>query len=313
MNVLVTGGAGFIGSHLCARLLNEGHSVVCVDNFLTGRKENVDALMKHEQFTFIEHDINKPLLYGGEIDQIYNLASPASPKDFEELQLEIIHVNSYGLENMLDLARDHKARIVNASTSEVYGDPEIHPQKEGYFGNVNTYGPRSCYDESKRFGEALIYAYKKKYDVNTGIVRIFNTYGPHMRADDGRVVSNFITQALNNESVTVYGDGMQTRSFCYVDDMVDGFIRMMDSDVEGPLNLGNDEEYTVIDLARKIIELSGSSSEIIFKELPQDDPVKRKPSLEKAQAEIGFSPGVSVDDGLAKTIEYFKKELTSQS
>lgn len=311
MKILVTGGAGFIGSHLCTRLIRDGHEVLCVDNLLTGDKQNITGLLDNERFTFMEHDINKPLLLDGKIDQIYNLASPASPRDFERLQLEIIHVNSYGLENMLDLARDSGARIVHASTSEVYGDPEIHPQKEDYYGNVNPYGPRSCYDEGKRFGEALIYAYKKKYKVNTGIVRIFNTYGPNMQSDDGRVVTNFINQALRNQPITVYGDGSQTRSFCYVSDMVEGFVRMMEANVEGPVNLGNPEEFSVIELAKMITEKIDTSSEIIFEELPKDDPTRRKPDISRAERELGYEPSVSIEEGLDTTIEYFKSINTN--
>lgn len=305
MKILVTGGAGFIGSHLCARLLDEGSEVVCVDNLVTGSRENIEPLMSIDRFEFIEHDIIKPLLLNAEIGQIYNLASPASPKDFQELQLEIMHVNSYGLENMLDLAREKNARIVHASTSEVYGDPEVHPQKESYYGNTNSYGPRSCYDEGKRFGEALIYSYKAKYGVDTGIVRIFNTYGPHMRPNDGRVVSNFINQAIRGEDLTVFGDGSQTRSFCYVDDMVAGLMSMMTSGEEGPINLGNVEEYTVLEVAEKVLKLADSDSKIAFKELPKDDPVRRKPDLSRAKELLTYSPVIYFEEGLEKTLRYF--------
>ncbi len=305
MKILVTGGAGFIGSHLCARLLDEGNEVVCVDNLSTGERDNIEPLLQDDHFEFMEHDIIKPLLLNTDIDQIYNLASPASPKDFKELQLEIMHVNSYGLENMLDLAREKNARIVHASTSEVYGDPEIHPQKESYFGNTNSYGPRSCYDEGKRFGEALIYSYKAKYGVNTGIVRIFNTYGPHMRPNDGRVVSNFINQAIRGKDITVFGDGSQTRSFCYVDDMVDGLVSMMNSNEEGPINLGNSDEFTVLEVAQKVLELSGSDSKIVFEALPKDDPTRRKPDLLRAKKLLRYIPMIYFDEGLEKTLRYF--------
>lgn len=305
MKILVTGGAGFIGSHLCARLLDEGSEVVCVDNLVTGSRANIEPLMSNDRFEFIEHDIIKPLLLNAEIGQIYNLASPASPKDFQELQLEIMHVNSYGLENILDFAREKNARIVHASTSEVYGDPEVHPQEESYYGNTNSYGPRSCYDEGKRFGEALIYSYKAKYGVDTGIVRIFNTYGPHMRPNDGRVVSNFINQAIRGEDLTVFGDGSQTRSFCYVDDMVAGLMSMMTSGEEGPINLGNVEEYTVLEVAEKVLKLADSDSKIAFKELPKDDPVRRKPDLSRAKELLTYSPVIYFEEGLEKTLHYF--------
>ncbi|MBU1118690.1 SDR family oxidoreductase [Patescibacteria group bacterium] len=306
MNVLVTGGAGLIGTHLCEKLLDEGHRVFCVDNFSSGQKANIVVLSNNSQFTLIEHDICIPLTVDEKIDQIYNLASPASPLDFTTLSLEILHANSLGLENMLNLAKEHSARIVHASTSEVYGDPLEHPQKETYFGNVNSYGPRSCYDESKRYGEALIYSYRKRYTLDTGIVRIFNTYGPYMRPDDGRVISTFVVQALKGDDLTVMGTGDQTRSFCFVSDMVSGLQSMMESTEEGPINLGNPDEYAIVDFAEKVIAFTGTESKINYIPLTKDDPEKRRPDISLAKEKLGFNPQVALKEGISKTVDYFK-------
>ncbi|KKT02182.1 MAG: NAD-dependent epimerase/dehydratase, dTDP-glucose 4,6-dehydratase [Candidatus Peregrinibacteria bacterium GW2011_GWF2_43_17] len=311
MSILITGGAGFIGSHLCERLLKTGHKVICVDNFITGDHSNIDHLMKDPNFRLIEHDITNPIL-GEELDledvtEIFNLACPASPIDYQKIPLETLWVSAAGTKNMLDLAVKLKARFLQASTSEVYGDPLEHPQKESYFGNVNCLGPRSCYDEGKRFGESLITNYSHKYGLDTKIVRIFNTYGPKMRAHDGRVIPNFITQALSGKSITIYGDGYQTRSFCYVDDMVDGILALMATkDFKGPVNIGNPEEYSIKALAEKIVELTDSKSKIVYKNLPQDDPKVRRPDITLAKKTLGFEPKIKFEHGLKKTIEWFK-------
>lgn len=306
MRILVTGGAGFIGSHLCERLLRDGHEVVCVDNLITGREKNIEEFKQEKRFTFVNQDIIQKFEVTGQIDQIYNLASPASPVDYAKFNLETLWVNSKGLENMLELAREKNIRIVHTSTSEVYGDPKIHPQEEEYYGHVNPYGPRSCYDESKRFAEALIYVYRRKFKINTGIVRIFNTYGPKMKADDGRVVSNFITQAIAGIDLTIYGDGKQTRSFCYIDDMISGLVKMMNSNEEGPINLGNPEEKEVKELASLVTRLVAGKSKVVYKKLPQDDPKQRCPNITKARKLLGFEPKTGIEEGLKKTINYFK-------
>lgn len=303
--IVVAGGAGFIGSHLCERLLKDGEKVICVDNFVTGRKENVEALMENKNFNLLEHDITKPIEVEGEVDQIYNMASPASPVDFPRIPIEILLTNSLGLKNLLDFAVEKKARVLQASTSEVYGNPLEHPQKETYFGNVNTIGPRSCYDEGKRFAEALIMAYVRKKGVEARIVRIFNTYGPRMRPDDGRVLPNFINQALESKPLTVYGDGSQTRSFCFVSDEVDGIVKLMNSDYAKPCNIGNPNEMTIKELAEIVIKTTESKSELVFKPLPGDDPAKRKPDISVAKKELGWEPKVSLKEGLKKTIEFF--------
>ncbi len=310
MRILVTGGAGFIGSHLCERLLKEGNHVTCVDNLGSGKLENISFMMKSRRFRFIKHNIIEPLqLIEGKLDQIYHLASRASPIDYQEYPVETALSNSVGTDQMIRLALAKNARMLFTSTSEAYGEPKEHPQKESYWGNVNPVGIRSCYDESKRFGEALLMAYHREYNANIKIVRIFNTYGPRMRLDDGRVIPNFITQALQNKPITIYGDGSQTRSFCYVDDMVDGLIRMMNSKEIGPKNLGNPIERTVLDTAKLIIRQTRSKSKIAFMPLPKDDPTKRRPDISKAREFLNWEPRVKFEDGLKKTIAYFKKSL----
>jgi UDP-glucuronate decarboxylase len=307
--ILVTGGAGFIGSHLCERLLKEGHEIICVDNFFTGTKDNIVHLMDNPYFEIIRHDICFPLYV--EVDEIYNFACPASPVHYQKDPVQTTKVSVLGSINMLGLAKRLKIKILQASTSEVYGDPEVHPQPETYWGNVNPIGPRACYDEGKRCAETLFFDYHRQHGIKIKVVRIFNTYGPRMHPNDGRVVSNFIVQALKNEPITVYGDGTQTRSFCYVDDMVEGIIKMMNSpdDFTGPVNFGNPEEYRIIDLAQKIIDLTGSRSKIVFKPLPQDDPKRRRPEITLAKEKLGWQPKTPLEEGLKKTIEYFEKLL----
>jgi len=308
MRTLVTGGAGFLGSHLCERLLESGEEVLCLDNYFTGRKRNILHLAGNRNFELIRHDVTLPILL--EVDRIYHLACPASPIHYQFNAIKTIKANVLGTINMLGIAKRVKARILFASTSEVYGDPAMHPQKEDYWGNVNTIGIRSCYDEGKRVAETLMMDYHRQNHVDIKIMRIFNTYGPRMLADDGRVVSNFIVQALKGDDITVYGKGSQTRSFCYVDDLIDGMVRMMNSEgFTGPVNIGNPEEFTILELAKKVIAMTGSSSRISFKPLPSDDPTQRKPDITLANEKLGWSPNVSVDEGLKKTIEYFKKEL----
>jgi len=306
--VLVTGGAGFIGSHLCQRLL-EKNRVICVDSLISGNRKNIKNLEKDKNFRFAKHDIVKPFKINEKIDEIYNLACPASPADFPKFPIEILLTSSVGVKNMLDLAVKHKARFFHTSTSEVYGDPKEHPQEETYWGNVNPIGLRSCYDEGKRFAESLIENYRKKYNLETKIVRVFNTYGPKMRLDDGRAICNFITQALKGENLTVYGDGTQTRSFCYITDMVEGIIKMIDSSEFGPINLGSPDEYRILDLAKKIISLTNSKSKINFRPLPKDDPTRRKPDITLAKKKLGWKPKVNLEEGLVRTIEYFKEVL----
>ena len=304
--ILVTGGAGFIGSHLCERLLSEGHDVICMDNYFTGSKDNIRHLLENDHFELVRHDIIEP--YHAEVDEIYNLACPASPVHYQYNPIKTLKTSVMGAINMLGLAKRTKAKILQASTSEVYGDPFVHPQVETYWGNVNPIGLRSCYDEGKRCAETLFMDYHRQNGVRIKIIRIFNTYGPNMDPKDGRVVSNCIMQALSSEDITIYGDGTQTRSFCYVDDLVEGMIRMMNnkSGFCGPVNLGNPSERTVLDLAQKIIELTGSQSKIVFLPLPGDDPIKRKPDISVAQKELGWEPEVDIIDGLKKTIDYFK-------
>ncbi len=307
-NILVTGGAGFIGSHLSEKLLAEGNHVICVDNFFTGSRKNIDHLLDNREFELIRHDIIEPILL--QVDQIYNLACPASPIHYQINAIKTIKTNVIGVTNMLDLADETKARILQASTSEVYGDPDVHPQKESYWGNVNPIGLRSCYDEGKRVAEALMMDYHRQHNVDIRIIRIFNTYGPRMAENDGRVVSNFILQALKNQDITINGDGSQTRSFCYVDDLVRGMIALMNKeDFMGPVNVGNDGEYTIKQLAEMIIELTGSKSKIVYTPLPSDDPCKRRPDLTLAKEVLGYEPTVHIKDGLLKTIEYFESIL----
>lgn len=310
MKAIVTGGAGFIGSHLCERLLKSGYEVICIDNFITGDRSNIDEFLDNDNFRLIEHDITQPLTpeeldFHG-VKEIFNLACPASPVDYQNIPLETLWVSAAGTKNMLDLAVELKAKFLHTSTSEVYGDPLEHPQKESYWGNVNCLGPRSCYDEGKRFAESLVVNYAEKFGLSTKIVRIFNTYGPKMRAHDGRVIPNFITQALSGDSITIYGDGYQTRSFCYVSDMVDGIIAMMSKDrFVGPVNLGNPEEYSIKALAEKIVELTDSKSKISYKDLPQDDPKVRRPDITLARKKLEFEPKIEFDEGLKKTITWF--------
>ncbi len=312
--ILVTGGAGFIGSHLCERLLNEGHEVICLDNYFTGSKSNVIHLLQNPYFELIRHDITSPFYI--EVDEIYNLACPASPIHYQYNPIKTIKTSVMGAINMLGLAKRIRAKVLQASTSEIYGDPKEHPQKETYWGHVNPVGARSCYDEGKRCAETLFMDYHNQNGVKIKIVRIFNTYGPRMHPSDGRVVSNFIVQALKNVDITIYGDGSQTRSFQYVDDLVDGMIRMMNSDTEfiGPVNLGNPEEFTIHDLARKVIELTGSSSKLINKPLPADDPAQRQPDISLAKEKLNnWEPKIKLEQGLTQTIEYFKTTLKTNN
>ena len=311
MRVLITGGAGFIGSHLSKRLLDEGHHVIAVDNLFTGSVENLDQLRLRDGFEFLEHDITCTLELDG-IDQIYNLASPASPVHYQFDPIHTMKTSVMGSINMLGLAKRTGARILQASTSEIYGDPHVHPQPEGYWGNVNTIGPRSCYDEGKRAAETLFFDYHRQEGVDIRVIRIFNTYGPNMRADDGRVVSNFIVQALQGQDITIYGDGSQTRSFQFVDDLIEGMVRMMNNPQGfiGPVNIGNPVEFTIKELAEKVLSLVGSSSSIVFEPLPQDDPSQRKPDTTLAERELDWRATVSLDDGLIPTISHFKDVIT---
>ena len=304
--ILVTGGAGFIGNHLCRRLLNEGNYVICLDNFFTGLKQHIEDMLDTPNFELVEHDIVNPIDI--ECEQIYNLACPASPPHYQYDPVKTMKTSVLGILNMLELAKKQGATILHASTSEVYGNPLVHPQQESYWGNVNPIGIRSCYDEGKRAAETLLMDYHRQYGVDIRIIRIFNTYGPNMDPKDGRVVSNCIMQAIKGEDITIYGDGSQTRSFCYVDDLVDGAIRMMNNDKSfiGPVNLGNPSERTVLNLAQMVLEMTGSKSKLIFMPLPSDDPIKRKPDITKAQQMLGWEPVVDIKDGLAKTIDYFK-------
>ena len=304
--ILVTGGAGFLGSHLCERLLNEGNEVVCLDNYFTGQKKNIVHLLTNPYFELIRHDVTAPFLI--EVDEIYNLACPASPIHYQYNPIKTIKTSVMGAINMLGLAKRIKAKILQASTSEVYGDPLIHPQVESYWGHVNPIGIRACYDEGKRCAETLFINYHQQNNVRIKIIRIFNTYGPRMHPNDGRVVSNFIMQALHNEDITIYGDGSQSRSFCYVDDLLEGMIRLMNSreDFIGPVNVGNPNEFTIKELAEKVIELTGSKSKLIYQPLPSDDPLQRQPNISLAKKELGWEPKIQLEEGLIKTIEYFK-------
>jgi len=312
-NILITGGAGFVGSHLCQRLVNEGNNIICLDNLDTGRMQNINHLSSKKNFKFINHDILEPIPdLNIKLDEIFNLASPASPPHYQKDPIRTTKISVLGSLNMLELAVKHDAKILQASTSEVYGDPLIHPQKESYLGNVNPIGPRACYDEGKRCAETLFMDYHRMYGTQIKIIRIFNTYGPNMNPSDGRVVSNFIVQALKGEDLTVYGDGSQTRSFQYVDDLIEGICRVMNSSDKqlGPYNLGNPDEFTMLELAEKVLDLTNSSSKIIYHPLPEDDPKKRKPVIEKANNELnGWKPNTPLSDGLLKSIVYFKKEI----
>jgi len=310
--VLVTGGAGFLGSHLCERLLNDGCDVLCVDNFFTGTRGNVIHLLPNPHFELLRHDVTFPLYV--EVDEIYNLACPASPIHYQFDPVQTTKTSVHGAINMLGLAKRVKARILQASTSEVYGDPEIHPQREDYWGRVNPIGLRACYDEGKRCAETLFFDYFRQHGLSIKVARIFNTYGPRMHPGDGRVVSNFIVQALRNEPITIYGDGSQTRSFCFVDEMIDGFVRLMATPVDftGPVNLGNPMEFTMLELAHKVLELTNSRSEIAFKPLPSDDPRQRQPDIALARQQLGWSPSVQLEEGLPRTIEYFRGVLSGR-
>lgn len=308
--ILVTGGAGFLGSHLCERLLNEGNDIICLDNFFTGAKDNISHLLNHSHFELIRHDVTFPLYI--EVDEIYNLACPASPIHYQFDPVQTTKTSVHGAINMLGLAKRTKAKIFQASTSEVYGDPEVHPQPESYWGKVNPIGPRSCYDEGKRCAETLFFDYHRQHGVSIKVARIFNTYGPRMHPNDGRVVSNFIVQALRNQPITLYGDGTQTRSFCYVDDLIEGFVRLMRSgdDLIGPVNLGNPCEFSMVDLAEKVKALTGSRSQLIYKPLPIDDPRQRKPDITLAHKSLGWEPQTKLENGLKLTIDYFEKSLS---
>jgi len=305
-SILVTGGAGFLGSHLCERLLDQGHDVLCVDNFYTSTRRNITHLLEHPNFELLRHDVTFPLYV--EVDEIYNLACPASPIHYQRDPVQTTKTSVHGAINMLGLAKRTGASILQASTSEVYGDPEIHPQTETYWGNVNPVGIRSCYDEGKRCAETLFFDYRRQHDTKIKVARIFNTYGPRMLPDDGRVVSNFIMQALQGEDITIYGDGCQSRSFCYVDDLIDGLIQLMNSrpELTGPVNLGNPGEFTIRELAEKVISMTQSDSKLVYRELPQDDPTQRQPDITLAKTELGWQPRYSLDEGLKATIDYFR-------
>ena len=303
--ILITGGAGFLGSHLCEKLLNSDNKIICLDNLYTGNINNIKHLLDNPNFSFVEHDIIEP--YNTiNVDEIYNLACPASPPHYQKDPIKTLKTSVIGIINLLEIAKNNNAKILQASTSEIYGNPLMHPQEEEYFGNVNTIGLRSCYDEGKRCAETIISDYRRMYNIETRIVRIFNTYGPKMSPNDGRIISNFIVQALNNNEITVYGDGSQTRSFCYVDDTIDGLIKLMNSNYNMPVNIGNPQEKTVLDIAKLVIKLTNSKSKIVYKPLPSDDPVKRKPDIAKAKSIINWTPKTELELGLSKTIEYFK-------
>ena len=307
LRIMVTGGAGFLGSHLCDRLLASGHDVLCVDNFYTSTRRNITHLREHSNFELMRHDVTFPLYV--EVDRIYNLACPASPIHYQRDPVQTTKTTVHGAINMLGLAKRTRARILQASTSEVYGDPELHPQPESYWGNVNPIGIRSCYDEGKRCAETLFFDYRRQHNLAIKVARIFNTYGPRMLPDDGRVVSNFIVQALQGNDITIYGDGSQTRSFCYVDDLVDGLIRLMESeeDVTGPINLGNPGEFSIKELAEKVVAMTGSDSKIVYEPLPPDDPTQRQPDITQAMEKLDWEPKIALDEGLPRTIEYFRK------
>jgi dTDP-glucose 4,6-dehydratase len=313
MRVLVTGGAGFIGSHLCDRFLQEGHEVICLDNLITGSTDNIARLAGHPKFSFIKHDVTNYIFAEGKIDTILHFASPASPVDYLQYPIQTLKVGSLGTHKALGLAKEKRAKFLLASTSEVYGNPLIHPQKEDYWGNVNPIGPRGVYDEAKRFAEAMTMAYHRYHGVDTRIARIFNTYGPRMRLNDGRVVPNFIHQALRGEDLTIYGDGSQTRSFCYIEDLVEGMVRLLFSREIEPVNLGNPDEYSIQDFAQVILQVTGSRSRIVYQTLPTDDPRVRKPDISRARAVLGWNPKVDLKDGIGKTILYFQEKLKEET
>jgi nucleoside-diphosphate-sugar epimerase len=307
--IAIAGGAGFLGSHLCDYYIRNGDKVVCIDNLCTGSLNNITHLKGEANFTFVKADIIKilpPIITNKRYDVVVNLASPASPPHYQRLAVETLMVGSIGTRNLLELSRTDKTRFFQASTSEVYGDPDVHPQPESYRGNVNCYGPRSMYDEAKRFGEALVYSYRRKYNVSTAVARFFNTYGPRMDPNDGRVVSNLIVQALKNKPLTIYGKGTQTRSFCYVDDLINGIVKLIDSNEEGPMNIGNPGEFTILELAKTIQELTGSTADLVYKPLPEDDPLQRKPVIDLATTKLDWTPKVALRDGLIRTIDYFR-------
>ena len=310
MQILVTGGAGFLGTHLCSRLLESGHDIHCLDNLLTGTKEKITPLLDNPQFRFVNHDVVKP--YAGQFDRIYNLACPASPPQYQRDPIATVRTSFLGTDNLLDLATRSGARFFQASTSEVYGDPTVHPQTEDYRGNVNPIGSRACYDEGKRVAETLCFDYRRMHGTSIKVARIFNTYGPLMNLDDGRVVSNFIVQALRNKPMTIFGDGQQTRSFCYVDDLIDGILHLMESatDVVGPINLGNPDEFTMLELAEMVVEITGTKSTIIYQELPEDDPQQRKPDISRAMALLDWKPRIPLREGLVRTIADFDRRLS---
>lgn len=312
-NIAITGGAGFIGSHLAERLLSEGNKIIVIDNLVTGSLDNLDHVIKDENFTFVNHNVSQHITIDEDIDWVLHFASPASPVDFDKLAIPILKVGSLGTHNALGLAKEKNAKFLLASTSEVYGDPEVHPQPEDYHGNVNPIGPRGVYDESKRFAEAITMAYNRKHGIDTRIIRIFNTYGPRMRVDDGRVVCTFISQALQNQDITIFGDGQQTRSFQYVDDLVEGIVRLMGVDFHEPVNLGNPVEFTIKELAQKIIELFDSESKLINKDLPEDDPKRRKPDISRAKKQLDWEPKVPLEEGLKLSVGYFKDKLTANA
>lgn len=307
--ILITGGAGFLGSHLCRKLLSQNNHITCIDNLLTGSQKNIDELQSNQNFRFINHDITNQ--FKGEYDEIYNLACPASPIHYQTDPIKTMKTSILGSINLLELAKQHNSKIFQASTSEIYGDPEVHPQEESYWGHVNPIGPRSCYDEGKRCAETLFFDYHRQHNLDIKLVRIFNTYGPRMNPHDGRVVSNFIVQAIKGDDISIYGDGSQTRSFCYVEDMIDGFVSMMSSseNISGPINLGNPTEFSILELAEKVIDKIGGKSKIVFNDLPIDDPKKRKPDITKAKNDLDWSPKVSLDEGLEMTVNYFKMLL----
>ena len=311
--VVVTGGAGFLGSHLCRRLLDRGDQVVAIDNLVTGSVANIDDLFGRRGFTFVEHDVSSYVWVPGEVDSVMPLASPASPADFERIPIQILKVGGSGTHNCLGLAKAKSARFFLASTSEVYGDPLVHPQPETYWGNVNPIGLRGVYDEAKRYAEAMAMAYHRHHGLDVRIVRIFNTYGPRMRVDDGRAVSNFIVQALRNEPLTIYGEGTQTRSFCYVDDEIAGFLALLDSDETGPINIGNPVEYTLMELADLVVELTGSTAGVVHRELPADDPKQRQPDITLARERLGWEPSIDLAEGLRRTVAYFREVLAASS
>jgi dTDP-glucose 4,6-dehydratase len=309
MRIVVTGAAGFLGSHLCDYLLDKGHTVIGLDNLITGSTRNIEHLAGNDRFSFVKHDVTEYIYVTGSVDAVLHFASPASPVDYLEYPIQTLKVGALGTHKALGLAREKQARVLIASSSEVYGDPLVHPQREDYWGNVNPIGPRGVYDEAKRFAEAMAFAYHRTHGIDTKIARIFNTYGPRMRSGDGRVVPNFITQSLAGKPLTVYGDGGQTRSFCFVADLIDGIFRLLVSDINEPVNLGNPNEMKIIEFARKVIELTGSKSDIVFERLPVDDPKVRQPDIDRAKSKLGWEPRVSLDDGLRDTIEFFKQVI----